>query len=147
MELYMIQSLETHLFFARIMKEHSLFLEASFPAKETRWIQRAGFFREEWEAFLADVVKASDGNVRREVLDSGEVVTPFTMFAERKTVQYTGIPINSEITMEEEQLKGLSESGRHCEMVRLIREFKKIYRSAYIDICYKIINLSEDIQC
>ncbi len=123
MELYMIQSLETHLFFARIMKEHSLFLEASFPAKETRWIQRAGFFREEWEAFLADVVKASDGNVRREVLDSGEVVTPFTMFAERKTVQYTGIPINSEITMEEEQLKGLSESGRHCEMVRLIREF------------------------
>lgn len=121
MEVYMIQSLETHLFFARIMKEHSLFLEASFPAKETRWIQRAKFFREEWEVFLADVVRASDGNVRREVLDSGEVVTPFTMFAERKTAQYTGIPINSDITLEEQRLKGLSQSGRHCELLRLIR--------------------------
>ena len=40
-------------------------------------------------------------------------------------------------------------SDKKCKQKaeRLIREFKKIYRSAYIDICYKIINLSEDIQC
>ena len=28
---YVTLSLESHLFFARIMKEHSLFLEAGFP--------------------------------------------------------------------------------------------------------------------
>lgn len=122
MELYMIQSLETHLFFGRIMKEHSLFLEASFPCKETRWIQRARVFREEFEAFLSDVVRASDGNVRQEVLDSGEIVTPFTLFAERKTQQYTGIPINSEITLAEQRLCPRTESGRCCEMVRRVRE-------------------------
>lgn len=31
---YVILSLELHLFFARIMKEHSLFLEAGFTPKD-----------------------------------------------------------------------------------------------------------------
>ena len=105
MELYIIQSLETHLFFGRIMKEHSLFLEAGFPAKETRLIRRAQRFREEFEAFLKEVVELSDGIVRTEVLESGEVVTPFTLFAERKTVQYTGIPIDTQITVAEQRLR------------------------------------------
>lgn len=48
---YVALSLETHLFFGRIMKEHSLFLLAGFPAKETRFIQRADQFREEFEDF------------------------------------------------------------------------------------------------
>ncbi len=33
MDLYAVLSIETHLFFARIMKEHALFLEAGFPGK------------------------------------------------------------------------------------------------------------------
>ena len=40
MENYATLSLETHLFFARIMKEHGLFLEAGFPCKEKKWIER-----------------------------------------------------------------------------------------------------------
>ncbi len=39
---YVTLSLETHLFFGRIMKEHALFLLAGFPAKETEFIKRAG---------------------------------------------------------------------------------------------------------
>ena len=114
MELYIVQSLETHLFFGRIMKEHSLFLEGAFPAKETRWIKRAQRFREEFEAFLEEVVRLSDGVVRTEVLESGEVVTPFTLFAERKTVHYTGVPINTQITLAEQRLRG-RESNCDCE--------------------------------
>lgn len=45
MENYVTLSIETHLFFARIMKEHALFLEAGFPCKETQWIQRADRLR------------------------------------------------------------------------------------------------------
>ena len=45
MENYATLSLETHLFFARIMKEHGLFLEAGFPCKEKKWIERAEEFR------------------------------------------------------------------------------------------------------
>lgn len=38
---YASLSIETHLFFARIMKEHALFLEAGFPCKDIDWIQSA----------------------------------------------------------------------------------------------------------
>ncbi|MEI3218941.1 MAG: DUF2935 domain-containing protein [Lachnoclostridium sp.] len=34
MDNYVTLSLETHLFFCRIMKEHSLFLMAGFPGKK-----------------------------------------------------------------------------------------------------------------
>lgn len=125
MELYMVQSLETHLFFGRIMKEHSLFLEASFPAKETEWIRRARWFREEFERFLEEVVAVSDGNVRQEVLSSGEVVTPFTLFAEKKTVQYTGIPIDSGITLAEQRLRPISGSGVYRELRRKIKRLNQ----------------------
>lgn len=41
---YNTLSLETHLFFSRIMKEHALFLEAGFPCKNDDWIKRAPYF-------------------------------------------------------------------------------------------------------
>lgn len=46
MENYIRVSLETHLFFARIMKEHSLFLQAGFLQKDVGWMQQADHFRE-----------------------------------------------------------------------------------------------------
>lgn len=55
-ENYITLSLETHLFFARIMKEHSLFLEAGFPCKNKDWIQKADSFRQQFEELLADTI-------------------------------------------------------------------------------------------
>lgn len=62
MKEYVTLSLETHLFFGRIMKEHSLFLLAGFPTKETALIQRADRFREEFEDGLRRTVKLADGS-------------------------------------------------------------------------------------
>ena len=78
MKQYVTVSLETHLFFGRIMKEHSLFLLAGFPAGETEFIQRADRFREEFEAGLRKTVELADGIVSEPVLKSGEIVTEFT---------------------------------------------------------------------
>lgn len=63
MENYVILSIETHLFFARIMKEHALFLEAGFPCKEEEWIKRADWFREQFENLLRDTLSISDGRI------------------------------------------------------------------------------------
>lgn len=98
-------SLETHLFFARIMKEHSLFLMAGFPSCEEEQIRRADGFREQFEDFLRQVVRLSNGAVTRAVLESGEVVTEFTERAERKTSGLTGIPIDSGITQAQRRLR------------------------------------------
>lgn len=38
---YVNTSLELHLFFARIMKEHAIFLQAGFMPKNTEYIQEA----------------------------------------------------------------------------------------------------------
>lgn len=105
MKEYVTLSLETHLFFGRIMKEHSLFLLAGFPAKETEFIQRADRFREEFEDGLRKTVKLADGIVSESVLNSGEVVTEFTQKAECQTRDLTGIPIDLKLTKAEERLR------------------------------------------
>lgn len=52
------------------MKEHSLFLLAGFPAKETELIRRADQCRKEFEEGLRKTVKLADGIVSRPVLNS-----------------------------------------------------------------------------
>lgn len=105
MKEYATLSLETHLFFGRIMKEHSLFLLAGFPAKETGFIKRADQFRKEFEEGLKQTVKLADGIVSRSVLNSGEIVTDFTRKAECQTSNLTGIPIDVKITEAEKRLR------------------------------------------
>ncbi len=101
---YAVISLELHLFFIRIMKEHSLFLEAGFQIKDSACIKKAGWFREQFEKILGEVVQLSDGLVGCGVLKSQEVVTDFTRQSEKKTSQLTGIPIDTCITVREEKL-------------------------------------------
>lgn len=102
-ENYVTLSLETHLFFCRIMKEHSLFLMAGFPGKNVEYIEKADWYRNQFEELLHEIVKLSHGRVREKVLSSGEIVTEFTREAENRTSCLTGIEIDSEIT--EEQLR------------------------------------------
>lgn len=114
-------SLETHLFFGRIMKEHSLFLLAGFPAKETEFIKRADQFREEFEDGLRKTVNLANGIVSRSVLDSGEVITEFTKKAECQTSDLTGIPIDVKITEAEEKLCAGSHVTVNREIVYRVR--------------------------
>lgn len=104
MENYAALSIETHLFFARIMKEHALFLEAGFPCKNEEWIRKADWFREQFEDFLREIVKVSDGRVHNCVLKSGELVTEFTIPAEKKTEQLSGVSIDSSISLAQKRL-------------------------------------------
>lgn len=102
---YVRLSLETHLFFGRIMMEHSLFLLAGFPAKETKFIQRAEKFWKEFDDGLRKTVRLADGIVSKPVLSSGEVVTEFTRKAECQTRDLTGISIDEKLTEAEEWLR------------------------------------------
>ena len=95
---YVVQSLELHLFFGRIMKEHALFLEAGFPPADPSFPQRAEQFKRGFEALLSDAMDLSNGVVRKEVLESGEIVTEFTDLAERQTEHFKGIAISNAIT-------------------------------------------------
>lgn len=100
------QSLEIHLFFARIMKEHSFFLEAGFTPRDHNYTQQADDFRREFDRLLGDVVSLSQGVVSPGVLQSGEVITPYTLKAEMASSYLTGIRIPTEITQAEAGLMG-----------------------------------------
>lgn len=118
-------SLETHLFFGRIMKEHSLFLEAGFMRKDVGWIRRASLFRNQFEDLLRQAVRLSDGMISHCVLDSGELVTEFTLDAERGTSHLGGIPIDSSITRREMNLKRMSDMGEERENIRRIQRLNE----------------------
>lgn len=109
MEDYVRISLETHLFFARIMKEHAFFLEAGFMRKDLAWIRRASFFRAGFEDLLRETVRISDRTIGCNILESGELVTPFTLDAERETACLSGIPIDSRITELEKEFRCVRE--------------------------------------
>lgn len=100
------QSLETHLFFARIMKEHSFFLMVGFTPRDDKYIQRAKELQAAFTALLADVIAISDGVVSPDLLQSGEVFSQYTLEAEKVTEFYTGISLNTELTVAESRLSG-----------------------------------------
>ncbi|EKO1913806.1 DUF2935 domain-containing protein [Clostridium botulinum] len=100
------QSLELHLFFGRIMKEHSFFLQIGFTPKDSRLMKQANAFRMEFDRLLADAISLSNGVVSNSVLKSGEVVTPFTLKAEMASAYFTGVNIPIRLTEAEEGLMG-----------------------------------------
>lgn len=92
------QSLETHLFFARIMKEHAFFLEVGFTPRDTKFTQHADELRMEFDKLLADAIALSNGVVCQDVLRSGEVITQYTLEAEKASAYFTGVAIATKLT-------------------------------------------------
>ena len=125
MENYATLSLENHLFFSRIMKEHGLFLEAGFVCADTVWSQRADLFRRRFEELLRDTVRISNENVNRMILDSGELVTEFTISAEQCTQQLSGVPIDSRITRQEQRLMPGRVENTDRELMRAVDELNR----------------------
>jgi hypothetical protein len=101
---YVRESLELHLFFGRIMKEHSIFLEAGFVAKDAAFAQQADMFKCRFAELLQEAVILANGVVSEETLNSGESITDKTLQAEQITQELSGINIESVITMEELRL-------------------------------------------
>jgi len=148
MKEYVTLSLETHLFFGRIMKEHSLFLLAAFPAGEINLRQRADRFREEFEDGLRRTVSLANGMIGEAVLDSGEIVTEFTQKAECQTQKLTGIPIDTEITVAEKRLCAGCPVRVNRETVRNVRMLnRRMLRNLDGLISFKEEILKEVLEC
>ena len=119
---YVTLSLELHLFFARIMKEHSLFLEAGFMPKDSKFASEADYYKKEFEKLLSSAVNMSNGMIRPNVLQSGEIITDFTLGTEQKTQNLTGININQNITVQESKLQSGSNPQVNLSLVRNVNQ-------------------------
>lgn len=122
---YVTLSLETHLFFSRIMKEHSFFLEAGFPCKNEEWIQKADHFRKEFEALLTEVVRLSNGRVNNPILTSNELVTEFTAAAEKQTECLSGVSFDLELTEREKNLRSEPRREMNREIFQMVHQLNE----------------------
>ena len=111
------QSLELNLFFLRIMKEHSIFLEASFSLKDKNLINQSEDFKNEFTRLLSHAISLSEGVIPSRVLDANEIATKYTMDAERATQFATGIFIDSSITSMENSLSPDMSNNNHIAML------------------------------
>lgn len=91
-------------FFARIMKEHSFFLQLGFTPRDMDFAQQADDFRMAFDGLLRETICLSNGIVSPDVLRSGEVVTQYTLEAETVSSYLTGIPIPTDLTEAEYRL-------------------------------------------
>lgn len=138
---YVVLSLELHLFFARIMKEHSLFLEAAFTPVDSSFAKQAELYKQEFEKLLYWAAYLGNGVVSEKVLSSGEIVTQFTEGAERQTQQFTGISINGEVTELELQMNSWNGGRVNSETYRQVRQMNQIA----IELLDGLIRLKETI--
>ncbi len=99
-------SLDLNLFFGRIMKEHSFFLEAGFMSKDAQLVREADSFKRQYEMLIAETISLANGAISPAVVSSQEFVTPYTENAERLTQFYTGISLNPALTQAETGLAG-----------------------------------------
>lgn len=102
---YVEKSLELHMFFGRIMKEHSFFLKAGFTPANKEFSEKAEYFKNEFDKLLCEAVTLGNGIINPQLLRSQELVTQFTALAEKQTECLTGISVNHEITEKELRLK------------------------------------------
>lgn len=98
------QSLELNLFFLRIMKEHSIFIEAALPLKNKDLISQADAFKNEFTSLLSRAISLSDGVISPKTLETNEIITKYTIDAEKATQFATGIFIDFNITSMEHSL-------------------------------------------
>lgn len=138
---YVVKSLELHLFFDRIMKEHAFFLKAGLTPAGESFAERASFFQKEFETLLRDSIMLAGGVVGKDVVSSGEIVTEFTAWAEKQTECFTGISIDKDITS---QLLCLKSGGFHLDLTYLQGKIRRLNRTA-LRLLGGLIDLKESI--
>lgn len=127
MNYYVTSSLELHLFFGRIMKEHSFFLEVGYTQANKEYIKEACNYKKAFEGLLYDAICLSQGVVGDTIFESGEVMTEFTLDAERKTSMLTGSQIDENITILEGKLRNNNRRGNKvdCDLTEMVRQLNQ----------------------
>lgn len=137
---YVRLSLELHLFFDRIMKEHSLFLEAGFINYDKELRKIANDFQKIFSNTLRNVIDLANGNVSEDFIGANEIVTKNTLDAETKTQKLSSISIDTTLTTDELRIK----SGNINISEQLIDQISNINKRT-LPVIQNLIYFKNDI--
>lgn len=99
-------SLETQLFFNRIMKEHLEVGATALMPRDRGMIPQLQVFIKSYDNLLKEAIPMARGVVSQDFIESQEMVTPYTLPAEKVTEFLTGLPIDTTVTQAEMELVG-----------------------------------------
>ncbi len=136
-------SLELHLFFGRIMKEHALFMEAGFTPKDSDFSNIADQYKGLFESILRKAVELGNGIVSTQVINSGEIVTDYTLGSEQKTQNFTGIIIDSNITRNEGRMYGNNNPSISPQLIQQVDQLNNealYYLEGLIEFKTRVLN-------
>lgn len=142
------QSLELNLFFMRIAKEHSIFLEAGFTTRDRAFIEQSEILKNIFSNLLVETIRMSEGLISQETLNSGELITDLTVDAERETQFYTNIKIDSNITRMEAALSMSAPKQVTMSTVRMVEDLNnRAIRAAEQIAAFKTNVLQNMLAC
>lgn len=139
---YIIASLEQHLFFARIMKEHAFFLTVGLLPPNRDLAREGERLLRQFEWLLSRAISLSNHAVRSCVLTSGEVFTEFTQCAECQTQRFTGMRLDRSLTTRAMRLEGLGCAEELCASRALACQVRRLNRDG-IALLNRLIRYKE----
>jgi hypothetical protein len=145
-QIYVMDSLELHLFFARIMKEHAFFLKVGFLPPNVALANTGEHLLRQFESLLSRTITLSNHVVRCSVVNSGEIFTEFTDQAERQTQQLTGTFINRQLTAREKQISCCNCDDHPCVSQALACQVQRLNRDG-LRLVERLINYKERLLC
>ncbi len=123
------------------MKEHAFFLEIGFSKKDKGLIQQANEFQKRFGKILIETISLSSGVVASNILESGEVITPFTLKSEMSSAYFTGVGINTNITQAEIGLRGGSGEVSSLDLEKKI----KVLNINTISLLMNFVNFKDKV--
>ncbi len=140
-------SIEVNLYFQRIMKEHSFFMETALPPAAKTFIDDARKLKLSFEQLLSETVNLSKGVISKEAMESNAFVTPFTLKAEEVSSRLTGASLDNGITKSEYRLLEESKPS-HKDLERALDDLNtRSYYSLKELIVYKKKLLNMQLNC
>lgn len=144
---FITDSIGLHLFFMRIMKEHMFFLQAAFTAQNFGFSEQAFNLNQKASNFLAKVVSIANVNINSNDLDSGDILTKYTLSAEEASSYYTNIPIDTTITLKEQSFKPITNNVVTLSTNEVINLNKEAHALVREIINYKESLLEQVLRC
>lgn len=144
---YFLISIETNLFFQRIIKEHLFFIETSLQPVESDLILEATNYKQNFEELLSKTVYYASGSISQSKKRTNEFVTPYTLKAEELSSKLTGAKIKTEITEYEYILFGVSDRIKTESVISVIDELNKnslVLLEKVIKFKKRILNLNRE---
>lgn len=133
-------SLETNLFYLRVMKEHLFFIENSLTSAEEEKIKRADLLKESLEELMGEIIPLGDECISEEVLNSGELVTEYTLDTERITSELTGSSIKMEVTESE-----LALTSGDCDYNEWLENYLINFNCRVLNIMEEVLSFKEEV--